>query len=140
MPVEQARVGLGGMQGDDQADKRHHGGPRQTLCLYSAEVIAELQSEGHPIAPGSAGENITVSGIDWASLAEGDMFRIGPDLVISITDPATPCAKNAGWFRDGDFRRMSHSAHPGSSRWYAKVLQPGLVTTGDEIVPFTVAE
>jgi MOSC domain-containing protein YiiM len=132
-PVDRAMVTGGGMSGDDQANKRHHGGPRQTLCLYSLEVIEALRDEGHPIEPGFAGENITMAGIEWPGLAERDRFRIGPELVIEITDPTAPCSKNAGWFLDGDFRRMSHEAHPGFSRWYAIVVAPGEVGVGDKI-------
>lgn len=133
LPVETAKVGVDGMTGDIQADKKHHGGPRQTLCLYSLEVIEGLKSEGHPIEPGFAGENLTLSGVDWDSLDGGDRFRVGDDLVIEITDPATPCSKNSGWFLDGNFRRMSDQAFPGSSRWYAVVVSPGEVSVGDPV-------
>lgn len=134
LPLDQATVGVDGMDGDRQADRKHHGGPDQTLCLYSLEVIEMLRAEGHPIAPGSAGENLTISGLDWASVAPEQRFRIGADLTIEITDVTTPCAKNAQWFVDRNFRRMSDSKHPGSSRWYAKVLTPGLVKTDDPVV------
>lgn len=133
-PIIGAYVDQTGMEGDKQADLRHHGGPLQTLCLYSLEVIETLRAEGHPIEPGSAGENLTLSGIDWTSMAEGLRLRIGDELVIEVTVPATPCSKNAQWFSDGRFTRMSHERHPGSSRWYARVLEPGQATTGDVVV------
>lgn len=133
LPVDMAGVGINGMEGDDQADKKHHGGPRQTLCLYSLEVIESLQAEGHPIAPGYAGENLTLSGVDWSNLGDGDRYRIGADLIIEITDPATPCSKNASWFLNGNFRRMSDTAYPGFSRWYARVIKPGAVAVGDSV-------
>lgn len=135
LPVAEAKIGSDGVDGDHQADRRYHGGPRQTLCLYSLEVIEALQSEGHPIAPGYAGENLTLAGIDWPSLTEGDRFRVGDELVIEITDPASPCAKNASWFLEGNFRRMSHKSHPGFSRWYAVVVTPGEVRAGDPVAP-----
>lgn len=134
LPVERAFVSQDGVGGDRQNDRKHHGGPRQTVCLYSVEVINALQAEGHPIEAGSAGENLTLSGLDWGGLRDGDQFRIGQDLVIEITDPATPCAKNARWFVDGDYSRMSDVLHPGSSRMYARVIEPGNVETGDEVV------
>lgn len=133
LPVDRAAVGTDGMEGDRQADRKHHGGPDQTLCLYSLEVIEMLRSEGHPISPGSAGENLTISGLDWATVAPDQRFRIGETLVIEITDTATPCAKNAQWFADSKFSRMSDARHPGSSRWYARVLTPGVVATGDPV-------
>ena len=134
LPMDRAAVDFEGMAGDRQADRKHHGGPDQTLCLYSLEVIEMLQAEGHPIASGSAGENLTITGLDWAAVASRQRYRIGEALVIEITDVATPCAKNAQWFVDGRFSRMSDTMHPGSSRWYAKVLAPGVVATGDAVV------
>lgn len=133
LPVTKAKVGVDGMVGDDQADKKHHGGPRQTLCLYSLQVIEALRKEGHPIEPGFAGENITLAGVDWPSIRSGDRFRFGTDLVVEITDPATPCSQNAGWFLNGDFTRMSHTRYPGFSRWYAIVIDPGEIATDDPV-------
>jgi len=95
-------------------------------------VIEALQAEGHPINPGSAGENITIAGLDWAALAPGQVLAIG-GAVVELTFPAVPCKKNAPWFKDGEIRRMSHSAHPGWSRWYARVLEGGRLATGDPV-------
>ena len=51
--------------GDAQNDKKHHGGSEQAVCIYALERIHALQQEGHPIDVGTAGENVTVEGIDW---------------------------------------------------------------------------
>ncbi|MDH3463904.1 MAG: MOSC domain-containing protein [Acidimicrobiia bacterium] len=139
LPVDTAEVGLRGLTTDRQADTIHHGSPDQALCLYSLEVIEALGAEGHPIFPGAAGENLTISGLDWAGVTEGDRFRLGDDVVIEVTFPATPCSKNAEWFVDRNFKRMSHDLHPGSSRTYARVLQPGSVSTGDPVVAVVTA-
>ncbi len=132
-PVDLVEVGPRGVLGDRQANRKHHGRPLQALCLWSSEVIEALQAEGHPIAPGLAGENITVSGIDWASLRPGVQLRIGTVLA-EISAWATPCKKNAAWFADGDFNRMHHDRHPGTSRAYGWVRQPGRIETGDEVI------
>ena len=66
--AESVDVTATGVAGDVQNNRIHHGRPLQALCLWSADVIAALNAEGHPITPGVAGENITVSGIDWACL------------------------------------------------------------------------
>jgi MOSC domain-containing protein YiiM len=134
LPVPTARLEVGGVAGDEQADRTHHGGPDQDLCLYSLEVIERLRAEGHPIVPGAAGENLTLSGLDWASMRPGLRIRIGAHAVAEVTWPATPCAKNARWFADRDATRMSEELHPGWSRWYARVLVPGDVTAGDPVV------
>ena len=132
LPVDNAVVGERGVVGDEQADKVHHGHPEQALCLFSLEVIEQFQSEGHPIEPGSAGENITVSGIDWTEVVPGKKMSIGP-VEIEITQFATPCSKNARWFIDGRYNRMHASRHPGESRVYARVLAGGAIRTGDPV-------
>jgi MOSC domain-containing protein YiiM len=133
LPVDAVDVGPRGVVGDRQANRKHHGRPLQALCLWSTEVIDALRAEGHPIAPGLAGENITVSGIDWAGLRPGVQLRIGTVLA-EISAWATPCKKNAAWFGDRDFNRMHHDRHPGTSRAYAWVRQPGRIETGDEVI------
>lgn len=126
-----------GVAGDDQADRKHHGGPGKHVCLFSLEVIEALRAEGHPIYPGAAGENITVAGIDWNRIQPGQRLHIGPDAVIEITWPATPCGKNSQWFADRNSKRIDFDLHPGWSRWYASVVTPGLIESGDSIVVST---
>lgn len=132
LAIDSAVVDASGVVGDEQADKVHHGSPDQALCLYSLEVIETLRSEGHSIAPGSAGENITVSGLDWQRVVPGSRMKIGP-VEIEITYYATPCAKNAQWFKDRKFNRMHASKHPGEARVYARVLEGGPIATGDPV-------
>lgn len=131
--VDRATVDRMGLVGDAQTDTKHHGGPDRALCLYSLEVIERLQSEGHPIEPGYAGENMTISGLDWAEVQPGARLRIGQDVEIEVTSYTAPCSKNSRWFIDGDFTRMLQSRHPGESRVYARVLQEGEVRAGDEV-------
>lgn len=134
LSVPSARVTATGVEGDRQGDTEHHGGPEQTLCLFSAEVIEYWRAEGHPIQAGSVGENLTIADLDWSVLGPGAILRIGEQLVAEVTWPAAPCSKNAQWFHDGDYSRLSEKRHPGRSRWYAKVLKPGIVTAGDTVV------
>lgn len=131
-PVGQARVGRRGLDVDRQTSRRHHGKPMQALCLYSQEVIDALRDEGHPIHEGATGENVTIAGLEWASLRPGVRLRIG-SVLAELSAPTTPCDKNARWFVDGNYDRMHHDLHPGWSRWYAWVLEPGEITTGDPV-------
>jgi MOSC domain-containing protein YiiM len=133
LPVDAVEVGHRGVVGDRQAARQHHGRPFQALCLWSAEVIEALQAEGHPIGPGRAGENVTIQGIDWKTIRSGVRLRIG-DVLAEISAWSTPCWKNAQWFVEGDIDRMDHSHHPGWSRAYAWVRQPGTIRTGDPVV------
>jgi MOSC domain-containing protein YiiM len=64
-------VTANGLQGDRQRDLRYHGGPDRAVCLFSEELIAALQAEGHPIAAGTIGENLTIGGISWNQMVPG---------------------------------------------------------------------
>lgn len=131
--VESALVTVSGVRGDKQRDRRYHGGPERAVSLFSYELIEALKAEGHPIAPGTTGENLTISGLDWETLQVGDCLAIGAELRIQITAFAAPCSNIAGSFADGSFKRMSQKLYPGWSRLYARVLQEGSVRPGDPV-------
>ncbi len=131
--VPSAHVGTEGVAGDRQRDRRFHGGPSRAVSLYSAELIAALRAEGHPVAPGSTGENLTISGLPWDTLVVGDRLRIGDELRIAITGYAAPCDNIAESFADGAFKRISQKVNPGWSRLYAQVLREGTVRPGDRV-------
>lgn len=132
-PVREGEVTPLGLEGDRHNDTAHHGGPERALCLYALERIVDLQAEGHPIYPGSTGENITVVGLDWAQVVPGTRLRLGEEVVIEITLYTTPCQKIAASFVEGQIQRMSQEAHPGCSRVYARVLSTGRIQVGDEV-------
>jgi MOSC domain-containing protein YiiM len=132
-PVDFVMVDRRGVVGDVQATRLHHGRPWQALCLWSIELIDALVADGHPIFAGATGENITVGGIDWASLRGGTIIDVG-SIRCQLSAPAAPCTKNRRWFDDGDISRIDHDLHPGRSRWYASVLQPGSIAVGDPII------
>ncbi|MDC0717167.1 MOSC domain-containing protein [Nannocystis bainbridge] len=122
-----ALVTVSGVAGDRQLDLRYHGGPDRAVCLFARERIDALIAEGHPIAPGTTGENLTIAGIDWARLGAGDRLVVGDDVLLEITGPAPPCSTIAGSFTRGEFKRISDKLHPGWSRLYARVLREGVV-------------
>jgi MOSC domain-containing protein YiiM len=133
LPVPAAEVTPAGMTGDRQRNLRFHGGPQRALCLYSLETILRLQGEGHPISPGSTGENVTVSGLPWEEVRPGTRMALGEEVVVEVTSYTTPCRNIAGSFREGAFTRVSQKLHPGDSRVYARVLRAGWLRTGDSV-------
>ena len=133
-PITSARITAKGVAGDKQRNRRFHGGPQRAVSLYSHEHIQALQAEGHPITPGSIGENLTIGGLDWAALTVGDRLQIGDQLRIEITGYATPCSNIIASFADGAITRISQKLHPGWSRLYAKVLVEGEVRVGDAVM------
>lgn len=135
--VPQARITTNIVEGDKQRHTDIHGGPERAVCLFSYEVIRELQDEGHPIDCGTAGENLTVSGLDWNLIVNGTRLEVGDEVLLEITRETTPCKTIRESFVDGDFNRIHHKKFPGWSRLYARVLQEGIVREGDEVnVPY----
>jgi MOSC domain-containing protein YiiM len=138
LPRPAAAVTAGGLAGDRQRDRRHHGGPLRAVSLYSLERIRALQQEGHPVDVGTMGENVTVAGLDWSRVGPGVRLSVG-DVLLEVTDDAPPCKTIAGSFRDGRFVRASQKVHPGWSRFYAQVVREGTVRVGDPVALLGVA-
>lgn len=137
LPVAEGVVTELGIEGDGHDNPDVHGGPERALCLFSIERIEAMAAEGHPIAAGSTGENITLRGIDWDLVVPGSRLRLGRDVVVEVTRYTTPCKTNARWFIGGDINRMHQNLFPGFSRVYARVLAGGVVRPGDpaELLP-----
>ena len=133
LAVPQAQVGALGLLGDEHRDLKHHGGPERAVCLYSLERILALQAEGHPIFPGAAGENLTLSGLPWELVVPGARLQVGDTLLLEVTKYTEPCNNIRGAFTDGQFMRIAHDVHPGWSRVYARVLQEGAILPGDPV-------
>lgn len=130
--VDRVEIDHSGVVGDVQATRLHHGRPFQALCLWSAEVIDDLAGDGHPIGYGSAGENVTVAGVEWSRVHPGVRLLVGSALC-EVSTYAVPCSQTAGLFADRDFNRIHHSNGP-ISRIYATVLEPGAAAVGDRLV------
>ncbi|MBI5601034.1 MAG: MOSC domain-containing protein [Gemmatimonadetes bacterium] len=133
LPVPEADAGPLGLEGDGQRDRRHHGGPDRALCLYSMERIEALQREGHAIAPGTTGENLTIRGLDWDTITPGVQLRAG-GVTMEITAYASPCKSIRPSFADENSNRISQQLHPGWSRVYARVVETGALRVGDAVV------
>ncbi|MEO5901014.1 MAG: MOSC domain-containing protein [Ilumatobacteraceae bacterium] len=132
LPVPAVEIDFRGVVGDRQATRFHHGRPWQALCLWSSEVIDALAADGHPVFPGAAGENVTISGLPWADVRAGVRLRLGTALC-EVSAYAVPCFQNKPYFRDGDFETMHHGRGP-VSRVYATVLETGTVSIGDPAI------
>ncbi|HWS54020.1 MAG TPA: MOSC domain-containing protein [Pyrinomonadaceae bacterium] len=133
LAVREAVLTPEGLEGDRQRDRRYHGGPERALCLFALERILELQGEGHPIFPGSAGENVTTFGLDWSRLRPGARLALGDEVVVEISSYTVPCKVIAASFAGGEFKRISQKVHPGDARLYARVLRAGQLSVGQTI-------
>ncbi|BCA56301.1 sulfurase [Nitrospira sp. KM1] len=132
-PVPEAMVGFNGLSGDQQHNRKLHGGPERAVCIYSHDLIERLQNEGHVIEAGSSGENLTLRGLAWEKLCPGSRLRVGPEVYLEISSYCEPCKLNSRWFHDGDITRILQETNPGWSRLYARVLAGGVVRPGDAV-------
>ena len=131
LAVPRTEITADGITKDRQANLKHHGGPDRALCLYSLERILDLQAEGHPIFPGAAGENLTLSGLDWEAVRPGVKLRVGDDVLIETVSYTAPCATIRSYFAGGNPGRISQKEYPGWSRLYARVIHPGSIVVAD---------
>jgi MOSC domain-containing protein YiiM len=134
LAVREALVNELGMVGDGHAFPKIHGGPDRALCLFSLERILEMQQVGHPIFPGSVGENVTISGLDWNVVQPGVQLLLGDEVLVRITSYTTPCNSIPDSFLDGNYSLISQKVRPGWSRVYACVLKGGEVKVGQRVL------
>lgn len=121
-------LGAEGFQGDQQADRKVHGGPEKAVHLYPARHYAAL-SRRFPAAasllvPGSIGENLSTDEIDEGDVRIGEVWQLGT-AQIQVCQPRSPCWKIDERFAcDGMARFIASRALTG---WYWRVTQPGSV-------------
>ncbi|MEP5938710.1 MAG: MOSC domain-containing protein [Erythrobacter sp.] len=123
-----------GLDVDEQADRKHHGGPDMALHLYPADHHAFWNAElgGHELlgTPGAFGTNLVVNSIDEEQVHIGDRFQLGGAL-IEISQSRQPC-----WKIEHRFDRKGMVAtiiKTGRSGWYFRVLEEGSVQAGDQL-------
>ncbi|HEU5358974.1 MAG TPA: MOSC domain-containing protein [Gemmatimonadales bacterium] len=127
-----ARIGPLGIEGDEQADARCHGGPSRALCCYVLEHQEAWAREwDRPVGPGSFGENLTVTGLTEATVHIGDRFRLGSAL-IEVASARGPCRTLAARLGVPDI--VPRIRLNGWTGWYCRVLEPGEATAGAALV------
>ena len=119
------------IEGDDQADRRVHGGPTKSIYVYAAEDYAWWATVlGVSLDPGTFGDNLTVSGLDPARRLVGERWRIG-SAIVRVTEPRIPCFKLGMRMSDAGFvDRFADAARPGT---YLAIDTPGELGAGDAI-------
>lgn len=132
-----ARITRLGVEHDCVFDKKHHGGPDQAVYVYFAADYDWWSKElGRTIAPGTFGDNITISGLTSADISIGDRFTIG-DAVLEATAPRIPCSTLAARMDDPQFVKLFRDAdRPGT---YCRVIREGVIAAGTEVAYETFA-
>lgn len=134
-PVEgERKITREGIEGDQQADRKHHGGPEMAVHLYPLDHHEFWRGAlmGHELLdqPGAFGSNLAVRDIDEAKVCIGDRFRLGSAL-LEISQPRQPC-----WKIEHRFQRKGMIAaiiETGRCGWYFRVLEEGSAQAGGRL-------
>lgn len=129
---ETVHIGLLGLTGDSVCDTKNHGGPDQAVYVYGAADYAWWSQElRHEVAPGTFGENLTISDLESAQLNIGDRLQID-SVILEVTAPRIPCSTLATRMGDPKFiKRYRKAERPGL---YCRVIQEGNIHSGGKVV------
>ena len=128
-PVDVKRLGL---EGDQQANKKLHGGIYKAICVYPSEHYDLWKEElGNPgLSFGDFGENLTTAGLMEGDICLGDRLRIG-SVEIVVTQPREPCITLNARLDTKDLSARIRKS--GRSGFYCSVEREGTIENGDSI-------
>lgn len=132
-PVEEPLfLGKRGVNRDEVADLKVHGGSDKACYLYSADHYPYWKERFPDVSFkwGIFGENLTVSGLDEGQMNIGDTFQIG-EAIVQVSQPRLPCYKLGMRFGSAKIvKQFLDSPYPGV---YLRIIKEGFVTKGDEM-------
>jgi len=121
-----------GLEGDQQANKKLHGGIDKAICVYPSEYYELWKEElGKPdLSFGDFGENLTTFGLLEDDIYLGDRLRIGSVEVV-VTQPREPCITLNVRLGRKDLSALIRKS--GRSGFYFSVEKEGIIKKGDSI-------
>lgn len=128
-PVESNGVAVTtlGLEGDEQADFRVHGGEdKAVLCIPQSNYVLFEIHQGF----GFLGENLTLSDVDETQIQLGEQLQVG-SVVLEVTQPRSPCWKLNEITQDPQF--LKRYADSGRVGFYCRVLQPGTLERNEQV-------
>jgi MOSC domain-containing protein YiiM len=131
--VGPVRVYSDHVDGDEQADLRFHGGPDNVILAYDADHYPVWQEELKmpELGYGGFGENFSVRGFSDDTVCIGDVWRVGPELLVQVTQARQPCFKLARRLQRLNIVKRVHENSWGG--WYLRVLTEGIAEAGMRI-------
>jgi MOSC domain-containing protein YiiM len=119
------------LDGDEQADRKAHGGPDKAVYAYAIEDVRWWEQHlARPLQPGGFGENLTTQGIEINDALVGERWEIGT-VVLEVSEPRVPCWRLGVRMNDETLpRRFTEALRPGA---YLRIVVEGDLAAGDEI-------
>jgi len=117
-------LSYGGLQGDEQADRKYHGGPEKAVCAYlAAHYDYWRRQPGLADIPiGGFGENVTLQGATETELCIGDRFQFD-EVIMEISQPRQPCWKLSRRWHVDDLKEQAERT--GFTGFYFRVVKHG---------------
>lgn len=117
--------------GDDQADRRVHGGPDKAVYAYADEDYRWWSVQlGQEMGPATFGENLTTAGLDLGAAIVGERWAVGTAL-LEVSQPREPCFKLG--IRMGDAGFVHRFGEAGRTGAYLRIIEEGEIGAGDVI-------
>ena len=129
--LEPVSIGRLGLDGEEVSDEINHGGPDQAVYVYGLPDYDHWSQQlGLALEPATFGENLTISGLESASLKIGDRLRVGA-VLLEVAASRIPCHVLAARMNDlGFVKKFRAAQRPGA---YCRVIQTGAVQVGDAV-------
>ena len=138
-------VNFMGLTTDEQADRRHHGGPLKAVHQLATATYDKINAEfGLKVRVGTLGENLTTEAVnglpamDESTVCIGDVFQSGgkygnndnnESVQLRIVQPRRPCYKINDQI--GQFSKVPNIASwvtkQGIAGWYFQVIRDGVI-------------
>ena len=149
-PIEApVAVNFMGLTTDEQADRRHHGGPLKAVHQLATATYDKINAEfGLKVRVGTLGENLTTEAVnglpamDESTVCIGDIFQYGGQygntdnnnsVQLRIVQPRRPCYKindQIGQFKLNKVPNIaSWVTKQGIAGWYFQVVRDGMINT-----------
>lgn len=127
----QVWLNLHGLQGDFQADTKHHGGTDKAVLAFGESSYRILAEQGFShLKPGALGENITLGYWDETNVCIGDRFQIG-ETEVEVSQPRQPCWKINAVL--GETNLLRSVFQTGRTGWYLRVFREGYWQKGMQV-------
>lgn len=125
-------LAYGGLRGDEQADRVHHGGVDKAVCVYPSEHYPHWKEvlSLPQIGPGGLGENFTTLDLIEDEVCIGDIFEIG-DAIVQVSQPRQPCWKLARRWRIKPLTALVEQT--GRTGFYLRVLRHGWIEQAQKL-------
>ena len=122
-----------GLKGDQQANKKYHGGETKAIYSYNQAYYEHWKTvlTDYNFTPGNFGENLLTKDFTDDKAIVGDIYKVG-SAVVQVTEPRFPCMMLNMRFENKQMVKLFTQQKRNGV--YFKVLEEGVITPFDEMI------